>query len=152
MTPQEVLDARDKRGGIMSEMNLDELEDDVRYGSFSPDPGTVLDLIERVRKAEAECDALAKKIESATKADAGQHIRDKFYANTIAACSKEMCDLVDKTRAERDALAEKIERIRALYAERCAETVNDFTEGEELFLADISEALNADKDGMGEEA
>ncbi|MFC9761673.1 hypothetical protein [Rhodococcus jostii] len=37
---------------------------------------------------------------------------------------------------------EKLDRIRKLYKERCKQTVWQFTEGEEMFLADIREVLD----------
>lgn len=39
-------------------------------------------------------------------------------------------------------LQTKLDRIEALYKSRCKATVHDFTEGEEMFLADLSMILH----------
>jgi len=37
---------------------------------------------------------------------------------------------------------EKLDRIRKLYKRRCEQTVYQFTDGEEMFLADVREVLD----------
>ena len=43
---------------------------------------------------------------------------------------------------QRDALAARVAAVRSLYEKRCAETIHAFTDGEELFLADLRTVLD----------
>lgn len=39
---------------------------------------------------------------------------------------------------------DKLQKIHALYTKRCEETVDDYTDGEEMFLADLSMILEGE--------
>lgn len=43
----------------------------------------------------------------------------------------------------------KLAKVRKLYEQRCAETVDESTEGEELFLSDLRAVLDGNDDEMG---
>lgn len=51
---------------------------------------------------------------------------------------------IGSLRSRYEAQRVKLQKIAHLYEKRCEATVNDFTEDEELFLANISMVLNGE--------
>lgn len=70
-------------------------------------------------------------------------IRDHYRrADTDMGAAMTVSTHIPHLVAEVEALRAKLARIDSLYEARCAATVNKWTEGEEMFLADLSMVLN----------
>lgn len=93
----------------------------------------------------------------------GGSLPDRFvgdfrYAHTTGVPSDVVASLMGLGRdaaalrgveVERDVLEEKLRQIDVLYRQRCVETIGAFSEGEELFLAELGGVLYGDSGVSG---